>query len=149
MALVDENKDDGDDSSSDDEVTSEQAEILEILEQNSQELKAQDRMLEKAAKKLKMLKAKLAKALEENEKLRSARPQPNEIECPIYESMMRDLCEQKSKYAHQVEENERLKGELGELQSKLDKPIVSDELECKSYLHLAVDIAELKRKGEG
>ena len=117
MALVDENKDDGDDSSSDDEVTSEQAEILEILEQNSQELKAQDRMLEKAAKKLKKLKAKLAKVLEKNEKLRSARPQSSEIEFPTCESMMRDLCEQKSKYAHQVEEVDRLKGEIGDRKS--------------------------------
>ena len=40
MALEDkENKDDGSNSSSDDEVTPEQAEILEMLEQNSRELK--------------------------------------------------------------------------------------------------------------
>jgi hypothetical protein len=93
VALVDENNDDGDDSSSGDEVTSEQVEILEILEENSQALKAHDRMIGKAAKKLKKLKAKLAEALEENEKLRSARPQPCEIECYSCESMMRDLCE--------------------------------------------------------
>ena len=54
MALSD--KDDGGDSSSGDEVTPEQAEILELLEENSQALKAQDRMLEKAAKKLRKLK---------------------------------------------------------------------------------------------
>ena len=39
MAL--ENKEDGSDSSSGDEVTPEQAEVLEILEKNSQELRAQ------------------------------------------------------------------------------------------------------------
>ncbi|WVZ61665.1 hypothetical protein U9M48_011503 [Paspalum notatum var. saurae] len=74
MTLEDkENKDDGSNSSSDDEVTPEQAEILEMLEQNSRELKAQDKMLEKAAKKLQKLKAQLAGALEENERLRSDR----------------------------------------------------------------------------
>ncbi|WVZ51749.1 hypothetical protein U9M48_002862 [Paspalum notatum var. saurae] len=58
MALEDkENKDDGSNSSSDDEVTPKQAEILEMLEQNRRELKAQDKMLEKAAKKLQKLKA--------------------------------------------------------------------------------------------
>ena len=106
-------------------------------------------MLEKAAKKLKKLKSKLAKALEENEKLRSAKPQPCVIECPTCESLMSDLCEQKDKYTLRVEEIDRLKGELGELQSKLDKPIMSDELECESCLHLAVDRAELMRKVEG
>ncbi|WVZ70317.1 hypothetical protein U9M48_018992 [Paspalum notatum var. saurae] len=75
MVLEDKgNKDDDSDSSSDDEVTPEQAKILEMLEQNSQELKAQDKMLEKAAKKLQKLKAQLAEALEENERLRSVRP---------------------------------------------------------------------------
>ena len=54
MALSD--KDDGGNSSSGDYVTPEQAEILELLEENSQALKAQDRMLEKAAKKLRKLK---------------------------------------------------------------------------------------------
>ena len=49
-------KDDGGNSSSGDYVTPEQAEILELLEENSQALKAQDRMLEKAAKKLRKLK---------------------------------------------------------------------------------------------
>jgi len=55
MAL--ENKDDGSKSSSDDEVTPEEAKILEMLEQNSQELKAQGKMMEKAGKKLQKLKA--------------------------------------------------------------------------------------------
>ncbi|WVZ49129.1 hypothetical protein U9M48_000510 [Paspalum notatum var. saurae] len=64
-----EDKDDGSNSSSGDEVTPEQAEILEMLEQNSRELKAQDKMLEKAAKKLQKLKAQLAEALEENERM--------------------------------------------------------------------------------
>jgi hypothetical protein len=54
MALSD--KDDGSNSSSGDYVTPEQAEILELLEENSQALKAQDRMLEKAVKKLRKLK---------------------------------------------------------------------------------------------
>jgi len=147
MALTD--KDDGSNSSSGDEVTPEQAEILELLEENSQALEAQDRMLEKAAKKLKKLKAKLAEALEENERLRSARPQPCVIECPTCETLMSDLCKQKEKYTHQVEELDRLKGELGKLQSKLDKPTLSEELECENCPHLAVDIAELKVKCEG
>ena len=87
MALEDkENKDDGSNSSSDDEVTPEQAKILQMQEQNSHELKSQDKMLEKAAKKLQKLKAQLAEALEENERLRSVRPQPSEFECPTYES---------------------------------------------------------------
>ena len=92
MALEDkENKDDGSNTSSDNEVTPEQAKILEMLEQNSRELKAQDKMLEKAAKKLQKLKAQLAEALEENERLRSVRPQPSEIECPTCESFMTEL----------------------------------------------------------
>ena len=149
MALVDEDKDDINDSSFKYEITSEQAEILEILEENSQALKAQHRMLEKAAKKLKKLKSKLAKALEENEKLRSAKPQPCVIECPTCESLMSDLCKQKDKYTLRVEEIDRLTGELGKLQSKLDKPSLSEEPKCESCPHLAVDIAELKVKCEG
>ena len=39
-------------------------------------------MLEKAAKKLRKLKAKLVAALEEIERLRSVRPEPVELECP-------------------------------------------------------------------
>ena len=39
-------------------------------------LKAQDKMLEKAAKKLQKLKAQLAEALEKNERLRSVDPNP-------------------------------------------------------------------------
>ena len=89
MALSD--KDDGGDSSSGDEVTYEQAEILEMLEHNSRELKAQDRMLEKAAKKLQKLKAELSEALAKNEKLRSERPQSSELECPTYESFVIEL----------------------------------------------------------
>src|SRR6185503_8647885 len=111
MALSD--KYDGGDSSSGDEVTPEQAEILELLEENSQALKAQDIMLEKAAKKLRKLKAKLVAALEEIERLRSVRPEPVELECPTCQDLMGDLCELKSKYAGQVEELDGLKAKCG------------------------------------
>jgi len=150
MALEDkENKDDGSNSSSDDEVTPEQTEILEMLEQNSRELKAQDKMLEKAAKKLQKLKAQLAEALEENERLRSVRPQPSEIECPTCESFMTELGDQRDRYAKRVEEIDELKAELGKLQSKLDEPTLSGELECESCPCLARELAVLKEKFEG
>ncbi|KAJ1254086.1 hypothetical protein BS78_K121600 [Paspalum vaginatum] len=149
MALEDKDDKGNDNDSSDEEVTREQAEILEMLESNSRELKAQDRLLEKAAKKLQKQKAKLADALAEIERLKSVSAQPSETECPTCETLMRDLCEQKSKYAHQVEEMDRLKVELGKLQSKLDEPILSDVTECEMCPHLAVDIAELKVKCEG
>ncbi|KAJ1253611.1 hypothetical protein BS78_K226800 [Paspalum vaginatum] len=42
-------------------------------------------------------------------------PHLRESECPTCETLMRDLCEQKSEYAHQVEEMDRLKVELGKL----------------------------------
>ncbi|KAJ1254199.1 hypothetical protein BS78_K106600 [Paspalum vaginatum] len=147
MALEDKDDKGNDNDSSDEEVTPEQAEILEMLESNSRELKAQDRLLEKAAKKLQKQKAKLADDLAEIERLKSVSAQPSETECPTCETLMRDLCEQKSKYAHQVEEMDRLKVELGKLQSKLDEPILSDVTECEMCPHLAVDIAELKDQG--
>ena len=62
---------------------------------------------------------------------------------------MVDLCELKGKYSRQVEEVDGLKAKCGELQSELDKPTLSEEPECESSPHLAVDIAEQKRKCEG
>ena len=106
-------------------------------------------MLGKAAKKLQELKAKLAEALEENERLRSVRPQPSEIECPTCESFMTELGDQKERYAKRVEELDELRAELGKLHSKLDEPIVSDVPECETCPHLLVDIAELRKKSEG
>jgi len=73
------------------------------------------------------------------------RPKPVELECPTCQDLMGDLCELKSKYAGQVEELDGLKAKCGELQLELDKPTLSEELECESCPHLAVDIAELQR----
>ncbi|WVZ70432.1 hypothetical protein U9M48_019103 [Paspalum notatum var. saurae] len=150
MALEDkEHKDDGSNSSSDDEVTPKQTEILEMLEQNSRELKAQDKMLEKAAKELQKLKAQLAEALEENERLRSVRPQPSDLECPTCESFMTELGNQRDRYAKWVEEIDGLRAELGKLQSNLDEPTLSGELECESCPCLARELSVLKDKFEG
>ncbi|WVZ76688.1 hypothetical protein U9M48_024641 [Paspalum notatum var. saurae] len=120
-----------------------------MLEQNSRELKAQNKMLEKAAKKLRKLKAQLPKALEENERLRSVRPQPSEIECPTCESFMTELGDKRDRYAKPIEEIDELKVELGKLQSKLDEPTLSGELECESCPCLAKELAVLKEKFEG
>ena len=72
-------------------------------------------MLEKAAKKLQKLKAQLAEALEKNERLRSVRPQPSEIECPTSEYFMTELGDQRNRYAKRVEEIDELKVDLGKL----------------------------------
>ncbi|KAJ1255609.1 hypothetical protein BS78_K182600 [Paspalum vaginatum] len=149
MALEDKDDKGNDKDSSDEEVTPEHAKILEMFEANSRELKAQDRLLEMAAKKLQKQKAKLADALAEIERLKSVPAQSSESECPTCETLMRDLCEQKSKYSHQVEEMDRLKVDCGKLQSKLDEPILSDVPVCEMCPHLALDIAELKVRCEG
>jgi hypothetical protein len=77
-------------------------------------------MLEKAGKKLQKLKAQLAETLEENERLKSVKPQPSEIECPTCESFMTELGVHRQRYTKQVEELGVMRAELGKLQSKLD-----------------------------
>ncbi|WP_284119441.1 hypothetical protein, partial [Klebsiella pneumoniae] len=81
------------------------------------------------------LKAKLAAALEENDRLRSERPDPLERECPTCQDLMGDLCELRSKYTEQVEEIDGLKAKCGELQFELDKPTLSEEPECENCPH--------------
>ena len=59
------------------------------------------------------MKAQLAEALGENERLRSVRPQPSEIECPTYESFMTKHGDQRDRYTKRVEEIDGLRAELG------------------------------------
>ncbi|WVZ76684.1 hypothetical protein U9M48_024637 [Paspalum notatum var. saurae] len=82
-------------------------------------------------------------------KARCDRPKPSEFECPTYESFMTELGDQRDRYAKWVEEIDGLKVQLGKLQSKLDEPTLSGELECESCPCLARELAVLKEKFEG
>jgi len=62
---------------------------------------------------------------------------------------MTELGDQRDRYAKRVEEIDGLKVELGKLQSKVDEPILSGELECESCPCLARELAVLKEKFEG
>ncbi|WVZ51925.1 hypothetical protein U9M48_003025 [Paspalum notatum var. saurae] len=62
---------------------------------------------------------------------------------------MTELGDQRDRYAKRVEEIDGLRAELGKLQSKLDEPTLSGELECESCPCLARGLAVLKDKFEG
>ena len=82
----------------------------------------QDKVIKKAAKERKELKAELETALNDLESLRSASVSSTSsedvLECPDCESHMASLVSLKSKYADLVEEHDKTKTALDEIKSR-------------------------------
>jgi chromosome segregation ATPase len=147
MAHEDKDDDSNSDSNSNSEVTQEQT--FELLAKNDRQLKMHDELLRKGRKKIEKLTEKLLVANSKIESLSSAKPDPDEIECPSCERLQSGLTSLKCRYTERVEERDTLATELEDARKELkdaQAPIVEDVEPCESYPHLERAIADLRKR---
>ncbi|KAG8047881.1 hypothetical protein GUJ93_ZPchr0008g13305 [Zizania palustris] len=143
-------KDSSDDSDNDDDekASSYEQEVVNLLEQNSQELKYREKLLRGAKKRIDELESELAMTNGKIESLSSSPCLGDSGECPNCEVLLCDLKTLKSRYTERVDERDTLATELESAQQELKDAhatVVASCVDCPSHL---ASIAELRAKSD-